>query len=205
MLVSLVIDHLKQLHSSNRSVAIIYIYCDYRATAEQTSENLLLSLLKQSLQQQFEVPTNIRDSLQTHKQKGTRPSSVEISQMLRDSLAAFTRVFLVFDTLDELTDKDGFRHKTNERLQSLHSSIGCNVLVTSRHTHDLGSEFPNSLRIEIRACSEDIERYLYGHTAQFPQCAKKNVVLREMVVKAIVEAVDGMYAPTIHNSVDWLK
>ena len=196
MIASLVIDYLKESHSSDRNVAIIYVYCNYRATAEQTSDNLLSSLLKQSLQQKSTIPTSIRDSLRAYKQNGTRPSSVNISQILQNSLAAFTRVFVVFDALDELTDQNDVRDKTNEQLRSLHSSVGCNILVTSRHTHNLASEFPESLHIEIRAYSEDVQKYIYGHMSQFPRCAKKSVDLQERIVKSIVEAVDGMYAHT---------
>ena len=198
ILASLVIDHLRDKAVSQK-FAVLFIYCDYRAQVEQTSGHLLLNLLKQSLQQQQKtIDPQVRESLQKHMRDGARPNDLETAKFIQRSLAIFPRVFIIVDALDELSSRDEWRPRLFGNLQSIQAATDCNILLTSREMPYLQSELRLPLLIDIRARSEDVQRYLRGHVRQFPKCALKNLELQELIIGSIATIVDGMYAsPTL--------
>ena len=49
--------------------------------------------------------------------------------------------------------------------------------------------------LEIRASSEDVERYLEDHMGQLPSFVRRDRSLQEEIKARISEAVDGMCVP----------
>lgn len=193
MLASLVIDHLRSTLPEG-SLGVIYLYCDYRAQLEQTLPSLIASLLKQSLQQQPVISADVKKACQDHMRAGTRPESRELLKMLQSSMKSFSRNYVIVDALDELSSDGQVREKLLEEFRHLQAAQGYNLLTTSRHIPNLTLEFQDPLSLEIRASSQDIQRYVCRHMAQLPSCVKNNVGLQEYIVSSIVKAVDGMYA-----------
>ena len=66
-------------------------------------------------------------------------------------------------------------------------------LATSRFTPEIVDRFKDSESLEIRASSEDVERYLEGHIEQLPTFVQRNRELQEEIKTGISAAVDGMY------------
>ena len=198
MLASLVIDDLKETHRAGNS-GVSYIYCDYRMQQEQTLSTLVASLLKQVLQQQQVITTNVKEACQGHMWADTRPTFQEMLNMLQTAMGSFSRTYVIVDALDELSSQDRVRQNLLEELRNLQVAHGYNLLVTSRHITNLTLEFPKPLCLEIRASPEDVRRYVCGHMKQLPNCVRTNVGLQESIISSIVAAVDGMYARFIDS------
>lgn len=193
MLASLVVDHLTETFRPS-SLGVIYLYCDYRMQQEQTLSTLIASLLKQSLQQQQVITTDVQEACQSHIRAGTRPKLHELMKMLQAAMESFSRTYVIIDALDELSSQDQVRQNLLQELRNLQVAHGYNLLITSRHITNLTLEFPKPLCLEIRASPEDLRRYVCGHMTQLPNCVRTNLGLQESIASSIVAAVDGMYA-----------
>ncbi len=197
MLASLVIDHLKMAQQAANS-SVIYIYCDYKAQLQQTPSDLIASLLKQSLQQQPLIPADVKKAYQDHIGAGTRFNRHEMLRLLQKSMETFSRNYIIIDALDEVSSQDQVRYILLKELRDLQATHGYNILTTSRHIINLTLDFQEPLCLEVRASSDDVQRYVRGHMTQLPNCVRTNVGLQETIVSSVVKAVDGMYANS-HN------
>jgi hypothetical protein len=77
----------------------------------QKPTDLLLSLLKQLLQERPSVPESVKILYERHNDKRTRPSFDEISKVLLSIVVDYSRTFIVIDALDEYHVSNGGRNK----------------------------------------------------------------------------------------------
>jgi hypothetical protein len=80
-------------------------------------------------------------------------------------------------------------------LFNLQKRQGTNILVTSRFIPEIVDQFNASVSLEIRASSEDVERYLEDHMELLPSFVRRDRPLQEEIKAGILEAVDGMCVP----------
>lgn len=206
ILTSVVVDHLERTYRADPTIRIAYIYCNYRRQEEQSTEKLLASLLKQLSQGENCIPNCLRGFYEHHIDKRTQISLLEIKAALHSVAEDCSTVFIVVDALDECQNSDGSRQKFLKELFGLQEKHGWNLFMTSRAIPEiLGSVSKTSISLEIRASTEDIERYLKGNTSQLPAFVQKNQELQQIIAAQISKAVDGMYvsanAPT-HFGID---
>ena len=190
---AIVIDELNTKFQNDATVGIAYIYCDFRRNHEQKPIDLLMSLLKQLTQGLPSVPQSIQQLYEDHQYKRTRPSFDEISQVLQSIVHDYSKVFIVVDALDECKVSDGGRDQFMIELFSLQTTNMINLFVTSRFIPDIIKEFEaRSTQKEIRASSDDLEKYLDGNIPKLPSFVSRNVDLQKEIKSAIITAVDGM-------------
>lgn len=174
ILASIVVDHLWNT-IRNDDIGVAYAYCDYRKYEEQTSNNLVTSLLNQLLRQQSKPLSNDVNKLYLqHDQQGTRSSQVELFSLLQAETVNFSRIFIVIDALDECSNDDRTRQSLLERLRPLQKSTSVNLMVTSRPLPDITEEFERAMILEIRASEPDIRTYLKEQTSRLPRCVLKD-------------------------------
>ena len=77
-LTSIVINDLQVRCKPDPDIGIACIYFNYKRQAEQTIENLVASLSRQSIQGCPDIVLEVRNMYREHRQQGTRPT-VEIS------------------------------------------------------------------------------------------------------------------------------
>ena len=82
-------------------VGIAYLYCNFRQQHEQTSSDLIVSLLKQLVQERPSIPDVVKNLYSYHKPKRTCPSPDEILNALHSVTAFYSKTFIVIDALDE--------------------------------------------------------------------------------------------------------
>ena len=192
ILASIVVDHLWNT-IRNDDIGVAYAYCDYRKYEEQTSNNLVASLLNQLLRQQSKpISDDVNKLYLQHDRQGTRPSQVELFSLLRAETANFSRIFIVIDALDECSNDDRTRRSLLERIRTLQKSTSVNVMVTSRPLPDITEEFERAMTLEIRASEPDIRTYLKEQMSRLPRCVLKDSRLQARIVDEISGAVDGM-------------
>lgn len=128
MLSSLVIRHLQQ-NWETPDIPVVCMYLDYKDATNQTSVNLLGSLLKQLIQLQNSsyVSDDLRDMYRRAKRRNAKPRLEQIRQLLLAEIATCNRVYCVVDALDECS----FRQELlSEILKLVPEKLS--LLITSR-------------------------------------------------------------------------
>ncbi|KAF5005581.1 hypothetical protein FDECE_7988 [Fusarium decemcellulare] len=189
-------DLLTQIRGKeDKDIGVAWVYCNFKRQDEQKLDTLLLSILKQLAQAQTTFPADLSILYETWKEKNIRPNLEEIVQVLQSVARQYTRTFLIVDALDECQTFDGCRDRFLAELLSLRDKSSVNIFATSRFIPDITREFDNieCKSLEIRATPEDVRNYIQNHITQLPSFVRRSPVLQEEVIKAILDAVDGMF------------
>ena len=187
-------NHLEQRFRNNDHAAVACIYCSYKERENQSTTNLIASLLKQLIQLRPEIPSEIVNLHERHLTKQTRPTLDEVSQLLKREIRSRSNVFIIIDALDELSDSDNTRDNFISELRSIQDDV--RLMITSRHVTTIEHEFENAGRIEILASDEDVKLYLkarIGQERRLSRQLKGDTDLEETIVKTIAENAKGMY------------
>ncbi|KAF2195041.1 hypothetical protein K469DRAFT_543196 [Zopfia rhizophila CBS 207.26] len=196
IITSIVVNHLHATFQNDHTVAVAYLYCNFRRQHEQRPTDLLLSLLRQLIQEQSYLTDSLKDIYNLHKKKRTRPSFDEISKALHSVIANYSRTFIIMDTLDECQVSNKDRKKFLLEIFKLQTQTTANIFATSRFIPEVEKEFEGSISVEIRATSDDVQRYLEGQMSRLPSFVSRNVGLQEEIKAEISKAVDGMFLLT---------
>jgi NACHT domain len=190
MISSIVVDQLCKEFQDDASIGVAYLYCNYKRQQQQKSTDLLISLLKQLVQQQPSVPEPVQALYERHKDKPTAPSFDEISNVLHSVASRYYKVFIIIDALDECPQES--RKLLLAEIFNLQAKAGASLFATSRLMPEILEAFKGSTSFQISATDEDVQKYLEGHMSQLPAFVSRNPDLQESIKKAIIEAVDGM-------------
>ena len=194
IITSIVVHHLHTKFQSDLTVGIAYLYCNFRQQHEQKPTDLLLSLLKQLVQELPSIPESVKNLYTHHKDKRTRPSFDEILKALHPILADYSRSFIIIDALDECQATDGGRSKLLSEILNLQAKTGASLFLTSRYLPEIVKEFEGSISLEIRASDEDVLRYIDGRISWLLRSRiSRYQDLQNTIRKEILKAVDGMY------------
>ena len=190
---STVIEELTMKFKNEESIGIAYLYCNYRRHGEQKVDNLLASLLRQLIQGRSSIPEGIKHLYNDLKDHQTRPPLNEIYRSLISVAETYSRVYIIVDAVDECQETEGHRKTFLSKIFNLQVISGINIFATSRHIPEIVEEFSGSIKLEIRASSDDVRRYVDGHLTSLPSFVRRNSDLQEEIKIAVVKAVDGMY------------
>jgi hypothetical protein len=192
ILTSIVVEDLTTRFSNDPTIGIAYLYCNFRRKDEQKAQDLLASLLKQLSEEWSSLPDSVKSLYDKHKEKRTQPSLDEISRTLQSVAAAYSRVFIIVDALDECQISDGCRQRFLSSLINFQERCGANLFATSRPISSIEKEFERNSKLEIRASEQDVRRYLDSHIFRLPGFVIRSLELQEEIKTAIVKAVKGM-------------
>lgn len=189
MIAAIAIDHLLELAREGLS-EVAFIYCNYKAQADQDVSSMLAAIIKQLAQGRPTAVRPVERLHQKHADIGTKPSLSEIYDVLKEVLTHCSITYIVIDALDECQHdvRHNFLHKVRE-LQTRHN---VHIMTTSRFVPDIENAFKDALRLEVRASEEDVDHFVAGQIGRMPACIRREIALQELVRKTIAEAVDGM-------------
>lgn len=196
MIASIAVDHLCTSSLNDASVGVAYLYCNFKGCEDQKPTDMLLSLLKQLLQERTSAPEGVKRLYEQHKDKRTRPSFDEISKGLHSIITDYSRAFIIIDALDEYQVSDGGRKKLLTEVFKLQASTGVSLFATSRLIPEIVKVFEGSIQLEFRASDEDVQRYLDGHMSELPLFVSRNPSLQQKIKTDIMKTIDGMYVPS---------
>lgn len=198
IITAIVIDYFRSMFQDDQSTGIAYIYCNFRQQDKQKTEDLLASLLKQLSHGQPSLPGSVRDLYDRHKKDQTRPSINEISSTVDSVVAAYSKIFIIVDALDECHD-DQCRTEFLSRVFDLQRRSGAKFFATSRHVPNITEEFKKrtSLELEILATDDDVREYIHNRLDRLPSFVNHRPTLQEEVKTEIAKAVEGMYVRLI--------
>ncbi|KAL2844564.1 ankyrin, partial [Aspergillus pseudoustus] len=190
IMTSLIIDDLTTQCRKNNALGLAYIYFDFRRENDQSAECLLASLLKQLSQCRAPLPTCVKELYEKHGDRRTRPISKELFRALESVASLYSKVFVVFDAVDECGTLDDCRNIFLSKIFDLQKVCSVNVLATARLVPEIMARF-NSAKLEIRAHKRDVENYLEARISQTESEALKTC--NEEITRTITELADGMF------------
>lgn len=150
---SIIIDHLQRKYSKE-NVAVTCLVCNYRDRSAQSAEIFMSNLLKQVVQQKRIISAELRDLYNGHE-KG-QLTFAESAKLFSREMSHFSKVFVVIDALDEISEHEDLRRLVLPQLQGL----PINLLVSSRYEKSIEQRLSNAEHLEIRATAADVETYV---------------------------------------------
>jgi hypothetical protein len=175
------------------NMAVVFMYCDYRDQATQTTMSIMGSIAKQLLLQARSIPAEVWEM---HKKlsKKQKPVDLETAQAtIKLVLEQLERVYICFDALDEL--QPDVRRQVLEFLGTV-SGTTVRLFVTGRP--NVESELAHFLmdktisKIPIVANAEDIELYLSQRFSQDHYREAMDETLQAQIKDKIIEFSRGM-------------
>jgi hypothetical protein len=175
-------------------VGLAFIYFNYKE--QQTLSHVLGSLLQQLLRRAKSMTPGVRALYERCGDGKRRPTSSELSSLLKSEALNFSKLFIVIDALDECPSVDDMTSKFLLELQR----TSPHLLVTSRpHLKSVIEQYlPDANRLEIRARDEDIKTYL---DEQFRKKHKLRLLVKDTteIIKKITDKAKGMsVTPPFH-------
>ncbi|KAG6364907.1 hypothetical protein INS49_006511 [Diaporthe citri] len=118
---------------------------------------------------------------------------MQVFSALKSISASVDRVNVLIDALDELDGQ--IRNDLVATMLRLQKEIGLSLFLTSRHNVGIEEKIhPGpALTVEIRASSEDVQKYLRANLSRLPRCVSGKYNLQKTIVASITTAVDGMF------------
>lgn len=183
-------------------MAVVYLYCSYNEQSQQTTINLMGSLLRQLvsklLSSSSEPPEEVTNLHYTHASTSTHPSLNDYTNVIRKIAKLFSKIYLIIDALDEC----GQSYELLETVYSLLSLGTISFLATSRHMKDLDEFLEGVPQLEICADARDVRKYLNSQIQKRPRLmahTKKNSGLAEEIIDTITIKAQGMYVNFSRN------
>lgn len=173
----------------DKDVGITFLFCNFQLQHEETDEGTIAGILKQLLIKNAWLPKAVKDIHDASQKKGTRPSYGELCNALDSAISNYSKTFIVLDALDE---SDYAVRRTLSKVMELQNRYHIHLLATSRFIPEVTAKFEDCPHLEIRANSDDVEKYLQGHISQLPSFVVSSADLQKEVITGIAKAVDGM-------------
>lgn len=190
MTTAIVVDHLSSKQEAHTLTA--YLYCTYQSQGQQSHDQLVASILRSLVQQLSKAPDEIQEAFETQGSLGGPLTAQQVLSAVKSISVSVERVNVLIDALDELPGET--RDDLIATMLRLQTEIGLSLFLTSRYNfgvEDKISPDPD-LIVEIRAASEDVQKYLRANLSRLPRCVAGKDKLQDLIIQSITEVVDGM-------------
>lgn len=192
VLTSIVVQDVCSYFHGNSTIGIAYIYCQSGRHAEQTTLDIVTNLLKQ-LALHVRLPIEVKNLYEKHKLHQSSPPLPDILDSLRCLAKKFSRVFIIIDALDECDISNGGRTMLLSILVDLCHEVEANLFATSRMIPDIIEKFNGSISFQVRATSEDIQKYVGGCMRILPSFVENNFGLQDKIKITMSNLANGMF------------
>jgi hypothetical protein len=188
-----VVNELITCFGNDKSIGVVYIYCNFQQQDEQKTSDLLANLLRQLVQGRPSLLEDVKSLYNKHKDKHTWLSFDESLKALFSVTAMYSRAFIIVDTLDECQASDGCRSRFLSEIFNLQAKSRANIFATLRFIPEITERFEGSMSLEICASKHDVQKYIDSYMSHLPSFVRHNLDLQEEIKAEIVKAVDRMY------------
>lgn len=154
---------------------------------------MLSILLKQLATQIAHLPTGIASLYNKLQPKDEKPTLEEVYNALIEASRSFSRVFFVFDALDECRP-DTQRRQLLPLFQRM-GKDGIRLFLTSRpHPEDIQNALCDAARIELSAQEQDIVAYIEQRINDNPRIRRliQQAKCKDRVISELVDCAQGM-------------
>ncbi|RHZ43686.1 uncharacterized protein CDV56_101993 [Aspergillus thermomutatus] len=199
VMAAIIVDHLQTKFQHDPQVHVGYLFCSYQPQYGQKVEDMLRSLLRQSVSHRAEMPPHIQDLYDRHnsEKKRTQPFLDETLTELRRTAQLYNRFFIIIDALDEHYASDYESHQRLLKEMSVlqrHASVS--LLITSRFNSDIMSHFRHTRHTrqkEISAQDDDLLLYINEKIPLLKSKVVGNEDIQQEIRKGVIKAADGMF------------
>jgi hypothetical protein len=174
-------------------VAIACVYFDHKQDYQPVA--ILRNILKQFIQHsESQISHEVRQLYKKFTDKERQPSLSEISETLKLELGHFSKVFVVFDAIDECGTSTNTRKTILQEVTKLQPKL--RLLITGRpfaETHL--SVFPRYKTLEIRTRDSDVKKFVVGEIEMddtLRKYASGENELGRLIVETVVTKSRGM-------------
>jgi ankyrin repeat protein len=194
-LTSAVIDHIR---SRTKNEGFAFFYCRKGEESRSQPQSILQSFVRQlstNANNPESVQINLRDAVNTARDKGTNFRLEQCKEQILASLNIYAKSTLVIDALDECdpVTRDELVEALNSFIQDAEKPV--KIFISSRPDPGIAMELQRSPNIRIQAGDnqDDIRKYL---DVELDKQAKKVSVLKRMkeeIMDKLLERAKGMF------------
>jgi len=193
---SIVIDTLRE-QAREQNIAVLSLYCDYRARMDQSAVNMIGGLLRQVTLGPTRIPGEIQNAFEESKNRGGQ--GLRLPEMLKlfvKVIAPIERVYICVDAVDELPPRDRLEFLRTLR-QIIQEAPNTRLFLTGRPyiCEELDKHLTKGAHIiHIVADQGDIARYLNQMMGEddHRDSGLMTESLKHDIIKTITEKASGM-------------
>jgi ankyrin repeat domain-containing protein 50 len=174
-------------------VAVACVYFDHKQDYQHVA--ILRNILKQLIQhRESQISDEVHQLHKKFAKKDRQPPLSEISETLKHEVGHFSKVFVVFDALDECGNSTNTRKTILQELAELQPKL--RLMITGRpfaETHV--SIFPKYETLEIKTKDSDVEKFVVGEIEMddtLRKYASGENELGRLIVETVVKKSHGM-------------
>jgi ankyrin repeat domain-containing protein 50 len=174
----------------HHDVGIAFIYFEHKQPWRP--EDLLGSILADIARKAWaDVSSKLVELYTAHREKNSRPSFDDISQLLLSQSNHFSKLFVIIDAIDECSDSK-ILVKLLKELAKLRPIL--RLMVTGRPNIRIDGIYSDYTLLRIKANEEDIRTYLDSRISEAEELKSYlNEDVNETLIKdRIIEKADGM-------------
>lgn len=187
---AVIVQHLRQLFPEHSKIKVAGVFFDYKNKALQTPANILASIWMQIANHE-EIDQHVAQLYHQNILKGTKPSTEEVSEVLRKEISKHDKILLVIDAVDE-SDHESTLKVFDELAPCLAVT---NVLATSRHEKPSLPHFRGHSLYQILCSESDLGLYVESRIQHEPMLQRhlaNSPAVREELRRSILERSNGM-------------
>ncbi|KAB8976012.1 hypothetical protein FH972_026890 [Carpinus fangiana] len=139
------------------------------------------------------LPGSLTTLYKRHSEERTKPTVSEYVQILKLILEGLSTTYVIFDAIDECTYENNLCQNLLDVIFGLQRDCQLQLFVTSRFIPEIMRRFEGTNSVEIRASSQDVQRYLEENVKNLAACVQEDVALRTDICTTIAESIEGMF------------
>ncbi|KAK6435961.1 hypothetical protein LTR95_007848 [Oleoguttula sp. CCFEE 5521] len=195
VLCSTAIEDMKMHCRSDTLIGQAIFYFPFSDTQKQTYKELLISLVVQ-LGRREPGLSMLRQAYRRAERR--LPGSDELQTILWSSIAAYNKVYVHLDALDECPEGDGVRQNVLSGIEQLLERLpNVRILVTSRDVPDVRSLMQDTradlMPIIARRVDADIHKYVLTYVSRDSRLSRLDPATKVLIEETLLEKADGMF------------
>ena len=193
VLSSLAIQHIKDICNSHQDWGFAYhFFSNISVNEKATVDGWLRASVKQLISQneRVEIPQVLQQRFKSREQ----PTTKDLSQSLRMLINSFPRTYLVFDALDECSERETLLNEIQQIIPTTDTMLPVHLLITSRPENDFKTSLGDctkSIPLQTILVQADIQYYTSQILATDRRFKTWDDCLKDDIRRALIEKADG--------------
>jgi len=197
VLLSTVVQHVKELCSSVSDVGHAYFYFTFRDELKQTTEGFLRSIIVQLSSQRPSLPEEVRGLYNVHGTQQQGPPLPNLIRVFFSLLQSFRKTYLMIDALDECSEQDAMLDLITQMSNADQHSGNISLLITSRRERTIEITLQDivtgSICIQSKLIEADIRLHVCSRLANDRDLKRHSNSIKQEIEEALVNGAGGMY------------
>jgi hypothetical protein len=199
---STAVENLQQRAKGQPGCAVVYWYFTFTDTEKQSLANCILSLLGDAYSNLQKTPQGLQEAYDQANFGRQQPGTKQTLELLKETLAGLSDVFICLDALDECPKSRGERKGLLDAIHEICSwgLESLHILATSRREVDIEGSFDAlskntggflAVAVQGPQVKRDIEKFI-RHRVQDRIFNSWTIKLRNEVETMLVSQAEGM-------------